>query len=224
MSKDFHDLFAVYENTMSAAYSKLPLLLVVGREPNNPHQFRNTIGKYPLESQQYNGKKRTVAFWDQSYGTVGKTAGMSCKSLKDVARRVGASPIVFTDVMPTPAVYSAGSSAPRDAREATDRETICIHHENIFSMTKVMERVTVIILAGHRHGRFRKRERQMLEMATDSFMDFSTRQPSPVVTVETKSMFGNNQQWNLQAIRDNTHAETQIKNVINSFLRFDSSL
>jgi hypothetical protein len=86
--------------------------------------FRSTIGNYPLEALPYNGgKKRTVAFWDQSYGTLAKTTGMSCRSLKSVARRVGASPIVFTDVMPTPAVYSPGSDVPREAREDTDEQS-----------------------------------------------------------------------------------------------------
>ena len=190
MNNDYHDLFLEYGNTLSDEFSQLPLILVVGREPNNPHPFRSTIGKYPLEAKQYGtGRKRTVAFWDQSYGTIAKTAGMDCASLKTVARRVNASPILFTDAMPIPATYAAGSDAPRRAREETDERAILEHHENIFSMQRVVNRVSVVVLAGHRHGSFSKRERQMLEYATESLASHCSMQKSPIATIETKSMY-----------------------------------
>ena len=166
----YHDLILEYGDTLSRCSTSLPLLLVVGRKPNNPHPFRSTIGKYPLEAQQHSsGRKRTVPFWDQSYCTIAKTAGMDCPSLKSIARSVNASPIVFTDVMPIRAAYAAGSDAPHKAREEADEKAILEHHENIFAMSEVMGLVSVVVLAVHKHGNFRKRERLMLDYDTTSF-------------------------------------------------------
>lgn len=221
MQNSHHDLFLQYGSTFSSAYSHLPLILVVGREPNSSTPFRSTIGNYPLEAQIYNGKKRTVAFWDQSYGTIGKTAGLSCSALKSVARRVDASPIVFTDVMPTPAVYAAGSDAPRKAREDADEDTIFAHHKNIFSMREVIDRVTVVILAGHRHGNFKVRERKMLGQATSSLAKQCALQKPPIPTIETRSMFGKNQPWNLETINANANVTQLIKEAVNCLLHVD---
>jgi hypothetical protein len=221
MQSGYHDLFLQYGSTFSDKYSHLPLILVVGREPNNSAPFRPTIGNYPLEAQIYNGKKRTVAFWDQSYGTIGKTAGLSCPALKSVARRVDASPIVFTDVMPIPAIYTPGSNAPRKAREEADEDTIFAHHENIFSMREVIDRVTVVVLAGHRHGNFKVRERKMLGQATASFAKQCALQKPPIPTIETKAMFGNNQPWNLETISSNVEVTQLIKEAVNCLLEID---
>ena len=225
MKEKHHDLFLAYTGTLSAVYSQLPLILVVGREPNDPNSFRSSIGNYKLEAQYYNGekKKRTVAFWDQSYGTIGKVAGMSCRSLKAEARRVGASPIVFTDVMPTPAVYAPGSAAPEQAREAADEQSIHLHHQAIFNTREIMDRVSLVVLAGHRHGSFKKRERLMLGHASTSFADHCSQQKHAIEVVQTKSMFGNNQSWNIDAIKANDKALIIVNDIVNQLKAFDKS-
>lgn len=208
-----HDLFLKFERTTESQFKDLPLILVVGREPNNPNPFNDEIGDYPLEARVYEEgkKKRTVAFWDQSYGTVGKIAGLNCATLKALARDCHASPIVFTDVMPTPAVYKAGSNVPRNAREAADEEMIEKHHERIFS-NSIIERVELVILAGHRHGSSSARERKLLGYASDSFK--GRCESHSIATVETKSMFGNNQPWNLEQIKASNDAVSQIDKAV----------
>lgn len=209
-----HDLFLMFDHTMEKTFQDLPLILVVGREPNNPNPFNNEIGNYPLKALVYGDgkKKRTVAFWDQSYGTVGKIAGLDCPSLKSLARKAKASPIVFTDVMPTPAEYRPGSKVPRHAREAADENMISAHHEMIFSRNIIMDRVKLVILAGHRHGSFRKREHMLLGYASDSFKDRC--ESRDITTVETKSMFGTNQPWNLEQIRARNDAVFHINDAV----------
>lgn len=65
MANEHHDLFLVYGDTQTK--SALPLIVVVGREPNNSHPFSSTVGNYPLEAQIWaDGKKMICAFWDQA--------------------------------------------------------------------------------------------------------------------------------------------------------------
>ena len=211
-----HDLFLKFECTTESQFEDLPLILVVGREPNNPNPFNDQIGDYPLKAMEYQPgkKKRTVAFWDQSYGTVGKTAGLDCAGLKTLAREKHVSPIVFTDVMPTPAEYKPGSRVPRETREATDENEIGKHHQAIFAKDDIIKRVKLVILAGHRHGSFSARERKLLGKASDSFKSHCDSRG--ILFVETKSMFGNNQPWNLEKIKASNDAVYQINDAVNA--------
>lgn len=223
MTGSTHHLLLKYGEILDKPYAHIPLILVVGREPNNPNPFQSTIGDYPLEAKRYEegGKKRTVAFWDQSFGIIGKTSGISCASFKSIVRRVGASPIVFTDVMPTPAEYEEGGQGPRKAREDATEQLIQTHHDSIFSKTEVMDRVSLVVLAGHRHGSFSKLERAKLKYATTAFADRCAHLAKPIPTIETKSMFGNNQRWNLDQIRSNDTASMLMKDAVNCLLEMD---
>ena len=119
--------------------------------------------------------------------------------------------------MPTPAQYKAGGKGPREAREDADEHKITEHHRQIFSKVSVMDHVKLVILAGHRHGSFSMRERMLLGFACDSFGELcESCGIAAVETVETKSMYGTNQPWNLEKIRARNDAVFQIDEAISA--------
>jgi len=202
--RDRHDLALVYGETMD---TELPLILVVGREPNNPMPFNTQVGRHDFAAwRRADGKKRSVAFWDQSYGVIGRSAGTDVRGLKRLAKACNASAVAIADVMPVPAPYASGSDAPRRAREAADERAIAAHVERLLDLEDLMHRVRLVVLAGHRHGSFSPREKHNLHYASALMEARCGTADKPIPTVVTKSMHGMNQPYNLTQLRERPDA------------------
>ena len=136
-----HPLISTYKDSEA---STLPLILVVGREPNNEGEFVQSVGSYDFDNAT------RCAFWNETYAVVGKLCGMDGQSLKQICRDTGLSPIAFTDISPVLIDDSDPNKSAR--REAIIEKEIEAHVQQIVSLNDKIGRTMVAILSGHQSG------------------------------------------------------------------------
>jgi hypothetical protein len=145
MSMEPHPAIALYGRTHQ---HKFPLVLVVGREPNNDHDRTEGTGTYDFYGK--NGQKR-CAFWNTAYGTMARLApGLTTGRLKQICERADASPIAFADALP--AGLCNGEANKKQRRRAISDQEISTHirevfSQEVFSQSK-LPRVSMILLSG----------------------------------------------------------------------------
>ena len=225
MDHFIHDRFLQYGETLSEHFKSLPLILVIGGEPLNQHPFASTIGRYELVAKQPEfGTKATEPFSDPYYGMFAKNVGMRCAGLKAVVTRVGASPIVFADVMPAAAPAPAptnsvdGSVVSPITPAAARERAILTHHATLFEMINIMERVTVLVCADHQQSRYSKHDAMMRRVA----MEFFTRQCVPqypgVEVITTTDLLTKKTAGYLDVTQHKTPAEERIHEAVCTLL------
>ncbi len=132
---------SVFGNTTDMDF---PLIVVVGREPNNSMEKEHRIGGYASSGATPARQWPSVAFWDRSYGLLGHYLNLSPSQLKAACMDRVSSPIVITDFSPR---SLDGSYSPAEkvkirktipTREITDHVDLVLTHDKIFSRTKLV--------------------------------------------------------------------------------------
>lgn len=119
-----------------------PLVLMVGREPNESIPASTASGPY-----DFDGSPR-CAFWNVSYGFAGHLSQPPLKTaeLKRLCRATGASPLVYADALPISiknAVRDKGSY-----RGLVPIDEIERHVRAVFSHEGIIDRVKLVLLSG----------------------------------------------------------------------------
>jgi hypothetical protein len=138
-----HPLISLYGHTLTADF---PLLLIIGREPNNHIPMDDTIGPYNFREVP------RCAFWNTAYSTAAWTVGMTARDLKLRCETAGASPIAFADILSLPIPnYVADKASLRNAILPADANA---HIDRTFSHSTVIRRVALCLLSGLSHPSF----------------------------------------------------------------------
>lgn len=132
----YHPLILAHSQTYDR---KFPLILVVGREPNNSSVSNGEIGLYDFV------KHSRCAFWNVAFSIFGKINGLQCKETKNEFLRRKASPILFTDAIPQGIENTV--SKKHDLRNAHLKSTT-EHVDAIFKHNDVINRVSLVLLTG----------------------------------------------------------------------------
>ena len=128
--------------------SDLPLVLIVGREPNGTGPVSLSWGHYDFQKRLDGTSRAGSPFWDCAYGLLGTASSPSIdtKSFKVVAAARGVSPILFADALP-----QGIDNAVRDKtslRLAIPAATIADHVAGVFSHASFIDRVKLVLLSG----------------------------------------------------------------------------
>ncbi|VVB84017.1 Uncharacterised protein [uncultured archaeon] len=143
MHDNSHPLICVYKNTEKENF---PLILIIGREANNPNRVENKVDLYDFEGINYGGKKASsTAFWNISYKFIGEINKMKGKELKKICKKKGSSIIIYADSMPKSIPNKKNNK--KEIRQENLEEEINEHIENIFSK-EIIKRVKIAILSG----------------------------------------------------------------------------
>ena len=88
-----HPLIIYYKETANKIF---PLIMFIGREPNNINPYEDTIGGYDFDEAP------RCSFWNIGYKIVGNINGFAVSDLKNKCRSKKSSPIIFSDSLPSP--------------------------------------------------------------------------------------------------------------------------
>lgn len=120
--------------------ARFPFLLVFGREYNNSNNEVRGLDRYCF------GCSSGSTFWNRVYRLV------ECLSdhpnLKDDCRERGESPILFSNVLSRPIPNSLSCAEKRRERAKEDRKKTDEHVARVFSETRLVRRLRVVILSG----------------------------------------------------------------------------
>lgn len=121
----------------------IPLILVVGREPNGDTPVTPDKGTYDFRSSP------NCAFWNVAYGLLGAAASpeLTTSQVKRLAVARDASPILFADALPHSIDNAMRNKATRRAA-FTDAE-IERHVVGIFAHDQLIQRTKLVLLSGH---------------------------------------------------------------------------
>lgn len=138
-----------------------PLVLVVGREPNEDIPATAACGSY-----DFRGASR-CAFWNIAYGLLGSsgTPPRSTGQAKDQADHANASPLAFSDALPLTLRHSAKDKAAK--RLAISDVAIEAHVQAVFSHRHLIDRVRVVILSGLAGPSFKRSVEHYEQMCAD---------------------------------------------------------
>ncbi|MEZ2407335.1 hypothetical protein AB6806_11005 [Bosea sp. RCC_152_1] len=138
-TKRGHACLISYAGTADASF---PLILVVGREPNEDLPPSEEAGDYNFR------KSGRCAFWNVAYSLFGSVANppRSTRQIKAEAEAAGASPILFADALPITLRHAARNKVAQ--RLAIEDAAIERHVAAVFSHRSLINRVRVIILSG----------------------------------------------------------------------------
>lgn len=200
-----HALITAYKNREISTYTRIdsethPLILIVGREPNNKGRFVKSFGTYNFD----NAPK--CAFWNESYAVVGKICGMRGQTLKQMCRDKNTSPIAFTDISPLP--IRNCDPDKRAKRKKITHEEIDAHVNDIVSLSDMLGRTAVVLLTGHRSGSLSKQAKETFGYgATQLELALKFRK---IPHISVPFMFGNNQKKILDAISSKAEVNAEI--------------
>ena len=204
-----HALIAAYknrelDNNPDLRLDTHPLILVVGREPNNEGSFVKSTGTYNFDDAP------KCAFWNESYAVVGKICGMSGQALKQICRDRNTSPIAFTDISPV-LIRNCDPEKKRKRKEIT-HEQIDAHIQDLVSLNDELGRTAVVLLTGHRYGSLSKQARETFGYgATQLELALKFRN---IPHISVPFMFGNNQSDILKAIRNDKIVNSRIVSTV----------
>lgn len=140
-----HPLFLEFGETSKKDF---PIVLVVGREPNNHSVSGKTVGQYDFL------KYSTCAFWNIAFKVFGAYNGLTTPQVKQFLIKQNASPIVFTDASP-----KAIPNKVKDKnaiRETLTDEEINEHVNAIFANEKIMKRVKLVLFSGLEDAKYKR--------------------------------------------------------------------
>lgn len=120
----------------------IPLVLVVGREPNGSSPVTPDWGTYDFR------KSPNCAFWNIAYGLLGSAAtpALNAGGVKRLAVEKTASPIIIADAMPQSIDNAVRNKTAQ--RDAISDAAIEQHVANIFAHDHLIKRVKIVLLSG----------------------------------------------------------------------------
>jgi hypothetical protein len=204
-----HPLISTYKDTET---SVLPLILVVGREPNNEGKFDSCLGSYDFDNAT------RCAFWNETYAVFGKLCGMNGQSLKQICRDTGVSPIAFTDI--SPVLISNGDPNKSERREAILQKEIEAHVQQIVSLNDKIGRTKAVVLSGHQSGSLSKRVLSTFGFGSKKLASSLSENNIPNISVPF--MFGNNQKQILDSIKTNHAVHSAIADAVEKLVEINS--
>jgi hypothetical protein len=130
-----HPIISVYgRNTLQKDF---PLILVVGREPNDDLPMGNAVGYYKF--------KKPVPFWDLAYSLISESIGKRGMELKSLCKERRSSPIAFADISSKPVLSG-------DKRKQRIRGTLASpdyeKHLQKVASKPIFQRVHLVIFSG----------------------------------------------------------------------------
>ena len=130
-----HPIISLYRNTREGSF---PLILIIGREPNDDMEMRYEVG-------EYNFDKKPVPFWNLPYALLGAMINKTRKEFQDICREKQSSPIAFADISPRP--IRSGANDKQTIRKTFTTKDYLDHLRIIASKT-VFKRVKLIVFSG----------------------------------------------------------------------------
>lgn len=122
--------------------ASIPLVLIVGREPNGSGVISSAWGPYDFRDRPYCG------FWNVAYGLMGTASSPSISTgqFKQLAEARGASPLIIADAMPQSINNVVQNKNVIRAKHSD--QVIREHVGNIFSHELFIERVRCVLFSG----------------------------------------------------------------------------
>ena len=145
-SNECHPIVSVYRNTTQGGY---PLVLVVGREPNDTLPMGHEVGEYKFPEKQSGERKKTVPFWDLAYTLIAEATEqreMNGMKLKRLCDERNSSPIAFADISDRP-ITSRTRNKEEERRTRSTKDYVA-HLQEVASKKQVFDRVQLVIFSG----------------------------------------------------------------------------
>lgn len=132
-----HSAILTYGQTVQKEF---PLIMIIGREPNNSTMSDSTLGEYKFEDFP------NCAFWNLSFSLLASYNSTTTFEVKQAFQKVKTSPIIFTDASPR-GIPNKEVNKKQFRKLLTQKE---FQHQvdTIFSNAKLISRVKLIFLSG----------------------------------------------------------------------------
>lgn len=127
------------------AEQKFPLIMFIGREPNNSTMSDSTVGNYNFNDFP------NCAFWNIAFGLVGTCTSKNTYEIKQVFKTSNSSPIIFTDA--SPKGIPSKETNKRQFRNTLTHQDFDHQIEVIFK-SPLISRVKLIFLCGLTENNF----------------------------------------------------------------------
>ncbi len=166
-----HPAILTYGQTVQKEF---PLIMIIGREPNNSTMSDSSFGEYKFEDFP------NCAFWNQSFGLLATYNSKKTFEVKQMFQRAKSSPIIFTDASPKGIPNKEVNK--KQFRSLLTKDEFKHQVDTIFSNEKLISRVKLILLSG---------------LTDISFLYFTTELTTramqhSIPTKEIPFLFGNN--------------------------------
>jgi len=151
-----HPTILVYGDTLKYIF---PLILIIGREPNNVLPVRDTVEEYDFDTARH------CAFWNFSHGFVARIVNKrhTARDFKQLCRSKKASPIAYADSLPI--CIPNETVGKQIARSSVSDADINRHIDNIFRHRQIINRTALVLLSGLRDPVFERSVRRIREMS-----------------------------------------------------------
>lgn len=202
-----HPAILAYEETKDKEF---PLIMFIGREPNNTSISDGTIGGLPfnekgvrVDGTKYNNAK--CGFWNTAFGLFAHYNSNDIRQIKSLFKDKKASPIIFTDASPygiLNEVRNKGNHRGQLTHEHFDEQV-----KMLFDIHEIIKRVKLIFLSG-------------LDGHVYSYFNTEVKKRAGLLSVsciEIPFLIGNNSPLIRQKISENSSAIEIIKSVFNDF-------
>lgn len=128
---------------------EFPLILVVGREPNNVSSSHiDGVTTYEFVTKD----QRQCAFWNTSFSLIGLPNGLRSSKMKELFIANNSSPILFTDASPKGIKNSVSNK--NAIRETVTKDEIEEHVNAIFANEKFISRIKLVLFSGLDDGKY----------------------------------------------------------------------
>lgn len=153
---------------------EFPLILVVGREPNNDSVSDKKVGTYDFTEFP------NCAFWNIAFKLVGAYNGLTTVQIKQLFLQQNASSVIFTDASPK-AIVNKVKNKNAIRLTLTDEEVI-EHVDAIFANEGLLKRVKLVLFSGLEDTKYTKFKTLFNQQASQS----------QIPTKEIAFLIGNN--------------------------------
>ncbi len=133
--KRSHPILSVFGDTERLSF---PIILIIGREPNDNVEMGHTIGRYEFGSGG-------VPFWDIPYSIIAEYLGLKGRELKSLCQHHNSSPIAFADISVKP--ICSNDKDKLSKRNEIQTEDFVNHLVEIESLP-FFKRVELVVFAG----------------------------------------------------------------------------
>ena len=166
-----HPAILTYGQTVQKEF---PLIMIIGREPNNSTMSDSSFGEYKFEDFP------NCAFWNQSFGLLASYNSKTTFEIKQLFQRVKSSPIIFTDASPKGIPNKEVNK--KQFRNLLTTDEFQHQVDTIFSNARLISRVKLIFLSGLTDFSFSNFTNQLSNRALQH----------SISTKEIPFLFGNN--------------------------------
>lgn len=130
-----HPIISLYRNTSQGDF---PIILVVGREPNDNRPMGHSVGQYEFPN-------KPVPFWDLPYSLMAGLIGKRGRELKKLCYERNSSPIAFSDISKRP--ITSTKSDKQEIRQSLTTDDYVVHLKEVASKP-VFHRVRLVVFSG----------------------------------------------------------------------------